>query len=244
MSGVIETGVYCILNTLNGKRYIGSAASGFSHRWAVHRNHLRHGKHHSLHLQRAWDRDGEAAFEFAILERCPPADCIRREQFFITQFQTADPKTGYNIAPLAGSTLGTKLSEGQKTKLRAALANPITRERMSNSAKKRIASEETRKKMGLAHHGHSVSEATKEKMRIAGRRHSREISIRAIATWTGRKHSMTSRDKISLARKGKKASVETRMRMSLSHKQRYALNRWIISNLGMNPSEIDRNIAA
>ena len=61
------TGVYRITNRLNNKSYIGSAARRFSDRWTQHRNELKHGKHHSRHLQSAWDKYGQDNFHFAIV---------------------------------------------------------------------------------------------------------------------------------------------------------------------------------
>lgn len=48
-----SSGIYEIVNTINGKRYVGSAVS-LKRRWVDHRRDLRAGKHHSRHLQNAW----------------------------------------------------------------------------------------------------------------------------------------------------------------------------------------------
>ena len=59
-------GVYMIKNKVNGKFYIGSSVD-IAYRWARHKRQLRNGNHHSIHLQRAWDKYGEASFDFSIL---------------------------------------------------------------------------------------------------------------------------------------------------------------------------------
>lgn len=103
LADVDSSGIYQILNLVNGKRYIGSAVR-FRTRWAAHRHQLRNGFHHSRHLQSAWNKYGEDSFEFSVIELCEKSDLIAREQFHLDQgFQ-------YNQSPTAGSPLGVKWS--------------------------------------------------------------------------------------------------------------------------------------
>lgn len=64
-----QSGIYEIVNTVNGKRYIGSAKK-FKIRWSKHVSALRLCKHHSRHLQAAWNKYGEAAFKFLPILTC------------------------------------------------------------------------------------------------------------------------------------------------------------------------------
>ena len=57
------------LNTVNDKRYVGSAVN-FGARWKEHRHVLKRGTHHSCHLQNAWVKHGEDAFVFRRLIVC------------------------------------------------------------------------------------------------------------------------------------------------------------------------------
>lgn len=111
----MKNGVYNIQNIITGDCYIGSCASksGYKTRWTNHKNDLRKGKHHSIILQRAWEKYGEVSFTFSMLEYCDPIVCIEREQYYMDSIR---PK--YNIAKVAGNTLGIKRSEELKEKLR------------------------------------------------------------------------------------------------------------------------------
>ena len=62
-------GVYVILNTVNGKQYIGST-SHIIKRWGEHRSALRQKSHGNRILQNAWNKYGEAAFIFIHVEAC------------------------------------------------------------------------------------------------------------------------------------------------------------------------------
>lgn len=64
-------GIYKIVNTKNGKFYLGSSAR-LPERWEQHRSWLesKNRDHHSVALQRAWDKYGGDIFEFKVVERC------------------------------------------------------------------------------------------------------------------------------------------------------------------------------
>ena len=107
----MKTGVYQIRNLTNGKRYVGSTASqkGFADRWSLHRLQLRREKHHSIKLQRAWNKHGADVFIFEVLLYCDPQDCLVYEQIALDHY-----KPEYNVAKIAGSSLGIKRSEAFK----------------------------------------------------------------------------------------------------------------------------------
>src|SRR5579884_2546151 len=62
-----KCGIYAIVNTVTGERYIGSS-SKITERFTDHRWNLRRGTHHSASLQKAWNTYGEDKFLFIILE--------------------------------------------------------------------------------------------------------------------------------------------------------------------------------
>lgn len=90
------SGVYSIVNVLNGHRYIGSSMD-IHRRLATHRSKLRTGKHNNEHLLRAYNKYGEDKFKVQILETC---DKVRETLLFIEQ-KYLDLKPEYNISTFA-----------------------------------------------------------------------------------------------------------------------------------------------
>lgn len=112
--------IYRIRNISNNKIYIGSAVNA-----RVRRNRhvadLRKGIHHSLLLQRSWNKHGEDNFVFEILEEVIDKNkLLEREQYYINEFNPCNLKIGYNTELIAGSSLGIKRSDWFKERLRAA----------------------------------------------------------------------------------------------------------------------------
>lgn len=130
------TGIYKIKNIVTGKFYVGSAVD-IKERWRNHKSQLRHNKHHSIKLQRSYNKHGVDNFVYEIIEECFEDVIIKREQFYI-DFCSA-VKNGYNCKSIAGSNLGFKHSEETKNKIRKAnigiKRSEETRIKMSESAK-------------------------------------------------------------------------------------------------------------
>ena len=106
-----QAGIYQIKNVLNGHSYIGST-NNFYDRLIQHRSHLRKQKHHSVTLQRAYDKYGESNFEVNILEICSP---IRDTLLYLEQ-KYLDLNPEYNVSKIAShpSNTGHKMSERGK----------------------------------------------------------------------------------------------------------------------------------
>jgi predicted GIY-YIG superfamily endonuclease len=77
------SGIYCIINIKNNKRYVGSSRNVSSRLWC-HRSELRNNKHDNQHLQNAWNKYGEQMFDYYILEKCEESKLQEREQYYIT----------------------------------------------------------------------------------------------------------------------------------------------------------------
>lgn len=90
--------VYGIINILTSKKYIGST-SNFARRKSEHLSQLRKNKHHSQHLQRAWNKYGEENFRFVILEKLKKEDnCYDIEQLYLDKYKPYLNKNGYNCS--------------------------------------------------------------------------------------------------------------------------------------------------
>lgn len=99
------SGIYQIKNKTNNHAYIGSAVD-IDGRFRTHKSSLNKKKHHSLYLQRAWDKYGQSNFIFETLERVEVLEnLIIREQHYLDE---RNPE--YNICKIAGSCLGVKFS--------------------------------------------------------------------------------------------------------------------------------------
>lgn len=98
-----KSGIYLIVNTISGKRYVGSAIN-IKNRIAEHKKTLRGNRHGNKRMQNSWNKHGEHNFKFNILATCPKEYLIKMEQWFI---DTINPE--YNICRVAGSRLGTKM---------------------------------------------------------------------------------------------------------------------------------------
>jgi group I intron endonuclease len=92
----MSSGIYQIRNKVNGKLYVGSATY-LDKRRGDHIARLQRKKHHSFHLQHAWNKYGRDNFIFEVLEYCSPERLIEREQHYI---DTLQPE--YNVSKVAG----------------------------------------------------------------------------------------------------------------------------------------------
>lgn len=89
MSGVI----YIIRNKLDEKYYLGSTKD-FGRRKKEHLSELRGGYHHNMHLQNAYKKYGEDAFEFVVLYESK--DIKLDEQLELNKL---DKESTYNLSP-------------------------------------------------------------------------------------------------------------------------------------------------
>ena len=109
-------GVYGIRHNDSGRIYIGSSKNVRS-RLNHHLAALLLKKHHSRHLQKAWDKYGQSTFSVVLLEKgLSEKILIEKEQFWIDHFNSY--KKGFNAKPRANSFLGLKWTESQKNKIR------------------------------------------------------------------------------------------------------------------------------
>lgn len=104
------SGIYQILNTVTGDFYIGRT-SNFKQRWHTHRSLLRRNIHTNSYLQHAWNKYGEAAFQFVILEQT--TQTVERETYWLERL-----KPVYNLDYAAIGSI--KHTEETKQRIKAA----------------------------------------------------------------------------------------------------------------------------
>ena len=194
----MNSGIYKILNKVNGKFYIGSAFD-FNKRFREHRYHLNKQTHKNPYLQSAWLKYWEQSFEFIILEYviCDKEFLYIREQFWIDSL-----KPNYNLASKAGSRAGVPMPESAKKRIGENSKRHMT-------GRKR--SEEFKAQMSNRMKGHQWN---------IGRKQSPEVIANRVAKNTGQTRSEETKLKISAGNLGKKRSEETRKRMSEAAKNR------------------------
>lgn len=182
-----NTGIYQIVNLINGKRYIGSAVN-FEQREISHFNTLIMQIHKNKYLQRAYNKYGKENFKFELILYCDKENLIFYEQRAIDAY---DFKKLYNISKTAGSNLGMKFTEEHKRKIGNA-----------NRGKKH--SEESIRKSSQANKGRTMSTEHKEKLSklFTGKKRNPEIGIKISIALTGKKLSVEHIKNMSIARKG------------------------------------------
>jgi len=188
-----KSGIYKIINSVNNHCYIGSSID-IEKRWGEHRRALSKGQHHSLYLQRAWEKYDEKSFNLEIVEECVIMILLDREQYYLN---TQHPE--YNISPTAGSSRGVKRTLEQRQKMSGA-GHPRFGKQNSDKHNSIIRNFMIGNKYAA---GCIRSEETKEKIRLGlkGIKHSEERNRNRSLALLGHKHSEETKRKMSESRK-------------------------------------------
>jgi len=219
----MNTGIYAIINKVNGKMYIGSSIN-LRKRKSTHFNNLKNNRHGNNYLQRSYNKYGKNNFILKTLLFCDKEDLLFYEQRAIDVYNVCNDKYGYNILITAGSRLGSKASKESKKKMSESQTgkkkSEETKKKMGESQKGKKMSIESRKKMSESHKGIGHTEKTRKKLSRLnkGRKHTEETKKKMRESRKGKKFSEETRKKISKSLKGKKSSEETRKKISKSLK--------------------------
>lgn len=97
------SGIYIISNTVDNRVYVGSAINLFK-RYNEHNYNLADNKHHSIHLQRFYNKYGENSLLFNIVITIKePLLLVELEQFYIDKYKSYDRDCGFNVLRDASS---------------------------------------------------------------------------------------------------------------------------------------------
>jgi len=226
-----ETGIYKIQSKLKTNRcYVGSAVN-FKERRREHLKLLRGGRHHSIKLQRHYDKYGENDLIFSLIIGCDKEALIVHEQFYIDALSPY-----FNICRYAGNTIGQRPMLGKKcsdeTKKKISIANkgrkhpyrkrtPEQIEKTRQALLGRKRTPEAREKMSLAKKGKKlgprgpITEETRRKM---------SISQKGNRNALGAKRSPETIMQMSLRMKGKPSCFKGR-HMTSEHKTKMIATR-------------------
>jgi len=196
-----SSGIYKITCNPNKRVYVGSSVN-LRARLHQHIHFLLKGKHHNVHLQRAFNKYGIDNFTFSVIEECEVDRLLEREEYYINKYSSLHNDKGFNIVatPTDGG-VGKTVSEETKRKL----SDRFSGEGNPNYGK--CLSEETKEKIRQAHLGKEVSEETREKLRLikTGKKRPEWVTKKILESWERNNSHPT---------KGKKMSEETRRKIS------------------------------
>lgn len=88
--------IYKIECTDNGKVYIGQTCD-LQRRKREHFNDLKNNKHHSILLQRAYNKYGIEAFNHSLIEECTESNANEREIYWINCYNSTNKHKGFNL---------------------------------------------------------------------------------------------------------------------------------------------------
>lgn len=200
--------IYRIRLQGTNKCYVGSAKT-VRKRWNLHKSQLRRNIHHAKKLQKAWNKHGEAAFSFELVDVCSSDQRRKCETFWIEVSNSC-----FNSVRAADGRF--ELSDSHKSRISAALKGNNNRyyertaeirKAVSERMKGTTLSAETRAKISAANRGRKLSAETRAKMSKA----------RKGVSTKGHKQSPETRARISAALKDRprgRMSAETRAKIS------------------------------
>lgn len=206
-------GVYKIVNTENGKMYIGSSVD-VERRFSRHRKDLDKGQHHCEYLQRAWNKHGRDSFSFEVIEECKTEEDARlAEQKYIdsmydTLYNTSKVSSGGDL--ISYHPRRAEIVEKMSKSLQEKYKNMTPEERKliygshKNGMTGRTHTKEVREKLSEIKKGNQYAKGVRrtpeQKARLA------EIASQRVGeknSFYGRKHTEETKRRLSEKMKGK-----------------------------------------
>lgn len=120
----MNSGVYIIRNSSNGKVYVGSS-SDLKRRRSEHFRDLSKGMHFNPYLQASWNKYGKHCFQWIVLVSCNSSELLTKEQRILDNYiENLGWESLYNIQPTVNSNLGKSYSlEARANMSRARIGN-------------------------------------------------------------------------------------------------------------------------
>lgn len=220
------SGIYCAIHRASGMCYVGSTAN-IGKRFGEHVREAQRGRRHSM-FYRMLREFGVGAFDFDVLERCPPSVMVAREEFYIALMDAASvrgmntirkPTTVIFGRPVSDVTRERKslASKGRKDTPEARANRKLAQDRMSPEARARVDAARA-----SANKERRISEAQKARLRECrlGTKLSDETRAKISAGGKGRKDSIETCLRRARSQLNRKFSKETRERMRLGVQKR------------------------
>lgn len=164
-----KSGIYCIENIINNKKYIGQSVD-IDSRWSKHKSELNKNSHNNDYLQKSWNKYGEENFKFYVLEYCNIDELDKKEVYYINLYDSLNKTVGYNMKH-GGQNGGSFVSEEVRKKMSNSIKkfyedNPHIKELRSINALRQWSNLETKKKIIGENNGmygkHHTEEAKKK----------------------------------------------------------------------------------
>jgi len=201
------SGIYKIQSKIKPERiYIGSAVY-VKNRWNLHLSDLRKNKHHSIKLQRHFNKYGEVDLQFSILLGCEKEDLLKIEQYFIDSY-----KPYFNNCKIAGSQLGVKRSAEAIKKMSISRKGHkwspesiVKRTKTVTGQKRHPHSKETKRKIGEKSKGRDNGHK--------GMKMPDYLKAKLLSIHLGSKHSEEHKKKIGDKIRGRKMSDEFKQKI-------------------------------
>lgn len=207
-------GIYKIENLINSKVYIGQSLN-ITQRWKEHKYSLVNNVHINEYLQRSWNKYGEEAFKFEIIEECAEDELTQREQYWIDYYGGLNSFNNYNLRDADKCGRLSNATIQKRSESRKGFKHSVeTKQTMSKSHIGIRHLEETKKRLSYLHKGKKLSSDTINKLR--------EIAYKNKSKLLGRKLSDVTKEKIRQAHLGKKLSEEHKRKIREANKHSQA----------------------
>ena len=145
------SGIYKIVNKINGKYYVGSSKNIIKSRWKKHKYFVKNNKHWNVKFQNAWNKYGEDNFEWIIIETVNENQLLMIEQKYLDIAKNEQDRCYNMVFEARGSFLSkeakSKISKYNKTRV---FTNE-TRNKISQAAKQRLSEPKNNPMYGKKH---------------------------------------------------------------------------------------------